>query len=272
MPTSDRVAIVTGGAKGIGAACARRFVEEGLRVVIADTDETSGEALARDLDSGRDRAIFVHCDVSEKLQVANLLAETRSAFDRVDVLVNNAAVIARGDILDLSLDDFDAVMSVNLRGAFLVARAVSRQMIEQIEAEETRAEECRKRYAIVNMSSVNAQVAIPDQLAYVTSKGALNQMTKSMALSLAPWGVRVNAVGPGSINTDILKKVADDKAAMNRILSRTPLARLGDPDEIAGVTWFLASKDASYVTGECLYADGGRLALNYVMKPEDYED
>jgi NAD(P)-dependent dehydrogenase (short-subunit alcohol dehydrogenase family) len=272
MPASDRVAIITGGAKGIGAACARRFSEEGLRVVIADKDEAAGEALARDLDGGRDRAIFVHCDVSERLQVANLMAETRSAFDRLDILVNNAAMIARGDILDLSLEDFDAVMGVNLRGAFLVARAAARQMVEQIEAEDTRAEDCRKRYAIINMSSVNARVAIPDQLAYVASKGALNQMTKAMALSLAPWGVRVNAVGPGSINTDILKAVADDKDAMRRILSRTPLARLGDPDEIAGVTWFLASKDASYVTGECVYADGGRLALNYVMKPEDYED
>ena len=93
-----------------------------------------------------------------------------------------------------------------------------------------------------------------------------------VALSLAPWGVRVNAVGPGSINTDILKAVADDKQAMNRIKSRTPMLRLGDPDEIAGVTWFLASKDSSYITGECIYADGGRLALNYVVRPEDYED
>lgn len=272
MPASDRVAIVTGGAKGIGAACARRFVEEGLRVVIADTDEVAGAALTDDLDGGRERALFVHCDVSDKLAVANLMAETRSAFDRVDILINNAAVIARGDVLDLSVDDFDKVMGVNLRGAFLVARAAARQMVEQIEDEQTRAEDCRKRYAIINMSSVNAQVAIGDQLAYVAAKGALNQMTKAMALSLAPWGVRVNAVGPGSINTDILKAVAEDKAAMARILSRTPLQRLGDPDEIAGVTWFLASKDASYVTGECIYADGGRLALNYTIKPEDYED
>ncbi len=272
MPHSDRVAIITGAANGIGAACARRFVEEGLRVVIADVDDDAGEALARDLDGGKERAIFVHCDVADKLSVANLMAETRSAFDRLDILVNNAAQVRGGDILELSVDDFDKVMGVNLRGAFLVARAAARQMVEQIEEEQTRADDCRKRYAIVNMSSVNARVAIPDQLAYVASKGALNQMTKAMALSLAPWGVRVNAVGPGSINTDILKAVADDKQAMNRIKSRTPMLRLGDPDEIAGVTWFLASKDSSYITGECIYADGGRLALNYVVRPEDYED
>ena len=235
-------------------------------------DDDAGEALARDLDAGKERAIFVHCDVADKLSVANLMAETRSAFDRLDILINNAAQVRGGDILELSVDDFDKVMGVNLRGAFLVARAAAKQMVEQIEDEQTRAEDCRKRYAIVNMSSVNARVAIPDQLAYVASKGALNQMTKAMALSLAPWGVRVNAVGPGSINTDILKAVADDKQAMNRIKSRTPMLRLGDPDEIAGVTWFLASKDSSYITGECIYADGGRLALNYVVRPEDYED
>lgn len=272
MAASDRVAIITGGAKGIGAACARRFVEEGVRVVIADIDDVAGEALADTLNNGKERALYVRCDVSDKLEVANLMAETRSAFDRVDILINNAAMIAKGDVLDLAVDDFDDVMNVNLRGAFLVARAVSKQIVEQIENEQTRAEDCRKRYAIINMSSINAVVSLPDQLAYTMSKGALNQMTKSMALALAPYGVRVNAIGPGSINTDILRAVADDKAAMARIMSRTPLNRLGDPDEIASVAWFLAGKDASYVTGECIYADGGRLALNYTMRPEDYED
>ena len=115
-------------------------------------------------------------------------------------------------------------------------------------------------------------VSIPGQLAYSVSKGGLNQMTKAMALALARYGVRVNAIGPGSINTDILKAVADDRVAMERIMSRTPLGRLGDPDEVAGVAWFLASKDASYITGECIYADGGRLALNYTVGRSEDED
>jgi len=269
MPTSDRVAIVTGGAKGIGAACARRFVEDGLNVVIADVDEDPGEALARDLDSGKDRALFVSCDVSDKLAVANLLAETRSAFGRLDVLVNNAAITAPGDILTLEPADFDKLMSINLRGAFLVARAAARQIVEQIQTDDQRPDECRKRYAIVNMSSVNAVMSISDQLAYSTAKGALNQMTKAMALSLAPYGVRVNAVGPGSVNTDMLKSVNEDRAAIQKLMSRTPLGRIGDPDEIAGVVAFLCSKDASYVTGTCVYADGGRLALNYTVPTPD---
>lgn len=272
MAGSDRVAIITGAANGIGAACARRFADEGLRVVIADIDDKAGQALASDLGAAKDRALYVNCNVADKLSVNNLMADTLSAFGQVDVLVNNAAIIAPGDILELEVADFDRVMGVNLRGAFLVARAVARQITAQIDEDDTRTEEARRRYAIINMSSINAVVSIASQLAYSASKGALNQMTKAMALSLAPYGVRVNAIGPGSVNTDILKSVAEDKAAMNKILSRTPLARIADPDEIASIAWFLASKEASYITGTCIYADGGRLALNYVMQREDYED
>jgi glucose 1-dehydrogenase len=118
---------------------------------------------------------------------------------------------------------------------------------------------------IINMSSINARVAIPNQVPYCISKGGVDQLTKVMALSLAPYGIRVNAIGPGSIMTDILKGVATDQAAKNRLLSRTPLGRIADPDEIASVAAFLASPDASYLTGETIYADGGRLALNYTV-------
>lgn len=272
MAGSDRVAIITGGANGIGAACARRFADEGVRVVIADVDEKAGQALAADLGAAKERALYVNCNVADKLSVANLMAETLSAFGQVDVLINNAGILATGDILDLEIADFDRVMGVNLRGSFLVARAVAKQITAQIEEDDTRADDARRRYAIINMSSINAVVSIATQLAYSASKGAINQMTKAMALSLAPYGVRVNAIGPGSVNTEILKAVADDRAAMNKILSRTPLARIADPDEIAAIAWFLASKEASYITGTCIYADGGRLALNYVMQREDYED
>ncbi|WP_295694897.1 SDR family NAD(P)-dependent oxidoreductase, partial [uncultured Maricaulis sp.] len=170
-----------------------------------------------------------------------------------------------GNILDLSEADFDKVMGVNLRGAFLVAREAARQMVDQIEEDGERAEDVRRRYAIVNMSSVNGVMAIPDQLAYCATKGAINQMTKSMALGLAKYGIRVNAIGPGSINTDVLKAVNDNPEAMDKIMSRTPLQRIGDPDEIASVASFLASKDASYITGTTIYADGGRLAMNYTV-------
>ncbi|MGH6913644.1 MAG: SDR family NAD(P)-dependent oxidoreductase, partial [Geminicoccales bacterium] len=160
--------------------------------------------------------------------------------------------------LDISEADFDAVLRVNLKGVFLVGQAAARAMVAQ------------GKGVIVNMSSVNAMVAIANQVPYVTSKGAINQLTKVMALALADKGVRVNAVGPGSILTDLLKVVMDDDAARRKILSRTPMGRCGEPREVAQVVAFLASDDASYLTGQCLYPDGGRLALNYtVAAPED---
>ena len=261
----DRVAIVTGGANGIGKACARRLSEDGFLVVIADIDRDAGTALADELGAERNKALFVACDVSDRLSVNNLLSETRSAFDRLDGRVNIAGSVAKGDILDLSEADFDKVIGVNLRGSFLVAREAARQMVEQIEEAGERTEDVRRRYAIINMSSVNGVMAIPDQLAYCVSKGAINQMTKSMSLALAKYGIRVNAIGPGSINTDVLKSVNDNPEAMAKIMSRTPLQRIGDPDEVASVASFLASKDASYITGTTIYADGGRLAMNYTV-------
>ncbi len=262
-----RVVLITGGAKGIGLACARRFAAQKVKVVIADSNEKAGTKAADDLGAENGNVLFVPCDVSDLLSVRNLFAQIRSTYGRLDVLVNNAGIVAAGNILDLELEDYDRVMGINLRGSFLIAREAARQMVAQIEEEQERDRDRLSRYAIINMSSVNAVMAIPDQLAYVTTKGGLNQMTKAMALSLAPHGIRVNAIGPGSINTDVLKAVADNPEAKQKILSRTPLGHIAEPDEIAGIVQFLASKDASYMTGQCLYADGGRLALNYTVTP-----
>ncbi len=248
-----RVALITGGANGIGKACAQRFVAEGAQVVIADVAREAGEAAARELGAN---ARFVACDVGSKAEVDAMVAATVAAFGALDVLVNNAAVIKAADFLDISEADFDAVLRVNLKGAFLVAQAAARQMVAQANAG-------RKPGAVVNMSSVNAVFAIANQVPYTLSKGALNQLTKVMALALAPHGIRANAIGPGSIMTDILKVVMNDEAAKARILSRTPLGRIGEPSEIAAIAAFLASDDASYITGQTVYADGGRLPLNY---------
>jgi NAD(P)-dependent dehydrogenase (short-subunit alcohol dehydrogenase family) len=136
---------------------------------------------------------------------------------------------------------------------FLVGQAAARAMVAQ------------GKGAIVNMSSTNAVVAIPNQVPYATSKGGVNQLTKVMALALADKGVRVNAIGPGSILTDLLRVVMSDEAARRKILSRTPMGRCGEPSEVAKVALFLASDDASYLTGQCIYPDGGRLALNYTV-------
>lgn len=251
----DRIAIITGGAQGIGLAIARRYVDEGAKVVLADVLDDEGRKAAAELGEA---AAYMHCDVASKAEVDELVAATVKRFGRVDVLVNNAGILKTADFLDIAEEDFDRVLAVNLKGSFLCGQAAARAMVEQVKAG-------GRPGAIVNMSSINSWVAIPNQVPYSVSKGGMQQLTKVMALSLAPYGIRVNAIGPGSIMTKILEAVANDQAAMDRIMSRTPLGRIGDPAEIASVAAFLASDDASYVTGETIFVDGGRLALNYTV-------
>jgi NAD(P)-dependent dehydrogenase (short-subunit alcohol dehydrogenase family) len=261
MPLENKVAIVTGGAKGIGLAIGRRFAAEGARVVLADVNEDAGSRAVEEIGAlGAVR--FVRCDVGEAADVENLVAATVQGWGAVDVLVNNAGIVHAADFLEVTEADFDRVLRVNLKGAFLVAQAVARQMVSQVKAGGPPG-------AIVNMSSVNAVFAIANQVPYSISKGGVNQLTKVMALSLAPHGIRVNAIGPGSIMTDMLASIATDAAARRRVLSRTPLGRIGKPDEIAAIAAFLASDEASYVTGQTLYADGGRLPLNYTVPVKD---
>ena len=246
---SGRVCIVTGGAQGIGEACIRRFAREGAQLVIADIDDARGAALASEFGG-----LYVHCDVGEKAQVDALVAQTMAAFGRIDVLVNNAGIFRAADFLDVTEADFDAVLRINLKGSFLVGQAVAREMAKA------------GRGSIVNMSSVNAVLTIPTIASYNVSKGGINQLTRVMALALADKGVRVNAVAPGTIATELATKaVLTSEEARARILSRTPMRRLGEPSEIADTVAYLASDAASYITGEIVVVDGGRMTLNYTV-------
>lgn len=260
MKLQNKVAVVTGGASGIGLAIAKRYVAEGAKVAIGDINVTAGEAAANAL--GKASCLFAPTDVGDSRSVERLISETSSTFGGVDILVNNAGIIHANDFLDIAEADFDRVLRVNLKGAFLTGQAAAKRMVAQAKAG-------RPPGTIINMSSVNATVAIPNQVPYCVSKGGLNQLTKVMALSLAPYGIRVNAIGPGSIMTDILKTIATDKEAKRKLLSRTPLGRIGDPEEIAAIALFLASGEASYITGQTVYADGGRLGLNYTVAVTD---
>lgn len=255
MKLAGRKALVTGGAHGIGLACAREFAREGADVVLIDIDGPGAEAAAAEIaaETGR-RCVGLACDIADAAAAREAVGEATLAIGTIDLLVNNAGVLAAGDILTARLEDFDRVLSVNLRAAFVIGQAVAQRMVE-----------AGLHGAIINMSSINAVLAIPAQLAYVTSKGAINQLTKAMALGLAPHGIRVNAIGPGTIATDILKGVMTGPDASRGVLSRTPLRRLGEPEEIGRVAVFLASEDAAYFTGQTLYPDGGRLALNYTV-------
>lgn len=258
MRLENKVAIVTGAARGIGYACAERLAADGAKVVLADIDEKGGKKAVTDLKDAGHKVTFVECDVGEKLDIRNLVKATVGAHGQIDILVNNAAVIDSAPVLDLDEKDFDRVLRVNLRGSFLLAQAVARQMVAQVEGGGAPG-------SIINMSSVNAVFALPDHAAYSIAKGGLAQLTKALALALAPQGIRVNAIGPGSIMTPMLEAVATDKAVTNRILSRTPMGRFGEASEIAAIAAFLASDDASYVTGTTIYADGGRMPLNYTV-------
>lgn len=181
------------------------------------------------------------------------------AFGRVDIMLSNAGIVHAAEFLDLAEADWDRVIAINLKGVFLCGQAAARQMVKQ-----------GGGGVILNMSSVNAVLAIPNQVPYVVAKGGVSQLTKVMALALAPHKIRVCALGPGTILTELARNaVMSDEAARKKLLSRTPLGRLGEPEEVASVAAFLASEDASYITGTTIYPDGGRLALNYTVPVPD---
>ena len=253
MKLKNKVAIITGAARGIGLACAERFVAEGAKVVIADVLDEIGKAEAKRLG-----ATWMHCDVSKSSDVKATVAAAVRQHGAVDILLNNAAINISGDFLDTSEADFDRVIDINLKGSFLMLQACAREMVKQVGAG-------KPAGSIINMSSVNDTLAIPSIVSYCVAKGGVSQLTRATSISLAPHGIRVNAIGPGSIMTDMLKSVVNDKAAMARVMSRTPMGRVGEPSEIASIALFLASEDSSYVTGQTIYADGGRMPLNYTM-------
>ena len=251
----DRVAIVTGAAQGIGLAIATRLHAEGARVVVCDLDAGRSNDAARALDASGGRVIAHAGDVSRKATAIALVDAAVGTFGGVDILVNNAGITHAAEFLDVDEADFDRVLAVNLKSMFLCGQAAARRMVAQA-----------RGGAIVNLSSVNAVLAIANQVPYCVSKGGIAQLTKVMALSLASHGIRVNAIGPGTIATEMAKQaVLGSEEAKRKILSRTPLGRLGEPEEVAAIAAFLASDDASYLTGQTIYPDGGRLGLNYTV-------
>lgn len=244
--SSKPIALVTGGAQGIGAACGKALAADGYHVVLADLQESVVEQAAALGGTG------MICDMSDADAILKLFDAIEADLGPVTALVNNAGVAMPGDFLSYDLEAFDKVINLNLRGLFVALQRAAKTMVDKgIEG------------AIVNMSSINAVVAIPTIPAYCASKGGVNQITKSASLALAEHNIRVNAVGPGSIDTEMMAGVNADATAMARVMSRTPLKRVGEPSEIADVVAFLCSPKSSYVTGETIYVDGGRIGMNY---------
>ena len=257
MQLKDKVTVITGGANGIGLACAQRFLTEGAKVVLADISPEQGQAALDKLQS--EHAAFRTCDVGDSTQVQSLMDFAKNTFGRLDSVIANAGIVHACDVLELTESNFDRVLRVNLKGVFLTGQIAAKIMVEQ------EADADGSRGSIINMSSVNGVMTIPDIASYCMAKGGVNQWTKCLGIGLAKKGVRVNGIGPGSINTEMFQAVANKPEKLNAVLSRTPMGRPGEPDEIAKVAVFLASPYSSYMTGQTIYPDGGRMGLNYTV-------
>lgn len=246
----DKVAIVTGGARGMGGATSRLFVEHGAKVVIADVLDADGEKLASELGKS---AIFVHHDVTDENSWHRLIERTTLAFGSADVLINNAGVLLFKTIAETDKADFERVINVNLLGCFLGTKLVGAQMV------------ARKRGSIVNISSVDGMKAANGLGAYSASKWAVRGFTKVAAMEFGHQGVRVNSVHPGGIDTAMGNPYAEAKAEVNKRYGMVPLQRVGDPVEVAYTNLFLASDESSYLCGAEIAVDGGMLTGQYYV-------
>ncbi len=254
----EKIAIVTGGARGLGRSIVERLSREGAKVIIADTADAEGQELAGSISATGREAIYRHVNVINRLDVHNLVTVATEAYGRIDILVNNATTIDDVPFLELEESEFDRVLQMNLKGAFLITQAVARQMVQQRDDDAD-----SPPGAIVNVSSVNAMFGLENNVAYAVSRGGQTSLTKSMALALACKKIRVNAVGAGATQPNAVEGTMPSIAeASDAIAAGTPLGCLAEPEDIAAAVVWLASEEAKYVTGTTLWVDGGRLAMN----------
>jgi glucose 1-dehydrogenase len=255
MRHSEQVIIVTGGLGGIGFATSAMLAERGARVVMADRAEPSKRQRGV-LERHAGRHVLVHCDVTSRSDVEKTVARALDVFGRIDGLVNSAGIDRRTPLFEVTDEAFKQILDINLLGSFRFAQLVAKQMVRQGVPKD-------RSYSIVHLSSVNAKIGSATHMDYSATKGAIAQMTRVMAVELAAHGIRVNAVGPGTIRTDMLDRwVAANPHALDSVHLRTPMKRVGEPGEVAAVISFLLSNESSYVTGQTFYVDGGRIAQN----------
>lgn len=249
MRLKNKVAIITGAGSGIGRSSALLFAGEGATVVVADANEAGGRETVEAVKAAGGEALFVHGDIAEPEGAEEMARRTVEAYGRIDVLFNNAGISGVGKLHEVEPQAWDRVMKVNVRGVYLSCRAVIPQMLEQ------------KSGSIINMSSSIAEIGVAERASYTASKGAVLALTKAMQVDYAPFGIRVNALLPGTILTPFvegyLKQSADPEAAIASIKKRQLSGDLGRPEDVARAALFLASDESSFVLGSPLYVDGG---------------
>ena len=248
MRFKDKVVIVTGAARGIGKAIAEGFSEEGAKVVIADILADEGQETVRAIKERGAESLFVKTDVSKKADVSHLVGLTVKNFAKVDILVNVAGICPFKDFLDIPEEMWDHVLDVNLKGVFLCSQAAAKVMIDY-----------GIHGRIISMGSISSIVGGEQQAHYCSTKAGINLLNASMAIALGPYGITCNVVMPGPVETDINKEDLADQKKRDYFINRTPLRRIGKPQDIVGPVMFFASDDGGWCTGSTLVADGGIL-------------
>jgi len=246
MRLKDKVAFITGAGSGIGRGIALLFAEEGAKVVVAEIVEESGRETVGLIEAKGGKALFVRVDVRKVNDIQAGVEEAVKSFQKIDILVNNAGILEYKPFLHITESDWDRLMDVNLKGSFFCAQVVAREMIRG----ETKG-------SIINMASIASELAIEFQTHYVTSKGGVKMMTKALALELAPHNIRVNAIAPGIILTDMTKEDLEEPTVREEALKKIPLNRIGTPLDVARTALFLASEDSGYITGSIIFTTGG---------------
>lgn len=252
MELQDKVALVTGSSQGIGQAIAERLAQFGANIVIDYRSHSEGAEQTRKLvETAGAKAVVVRADLSSIDQIRNLIESGINSFGRIDILVNNAGIEKRKDFWDVTEEEYDAVMAVNLRGTFFATQF----FVNHLRA-------AKRPGKVINISSVHEELPFPHFTSYCMSKGGMKMMCRNLAIELAPLGITVNSVAPGAIETPINKALLQDKAKIDALLTKIPLKRLGQPRDVAEVVAFLASNRSDYITGTTVFVDGG-LLWNY---------